>query len=67
MMADDVKVFVRGKMKLNETKKLSKSLSIEIEKTRKRLQRLEMRKQKLELKEQYQMEKTKRLERQNTI
>ena len=66
-MADDVKVFVRGKMKLNETKKLSKSLSIEIEKTRKRLQRLEMRKQKLELKEQYQMEKTKRLERQNTI
>ena len=66
-MADDVKVFVRGKMKLNETKKLSKSLSIEIEKTRKRLQRLEMRKQKLELKEQYQMEKTKRFERQNTI
>ena len=66
-MADDVKVFVRGKMKLNETKKLSKSLSIEIEKTRKRLQRLEMRKQKLELKEQYQMKKTNRLERQNTI
>ena len=66
-MADDVKVFVRGKMKLNETKKLSKSLSIEIEKTRKRLQILEMRKQKLELKEQYQMEKTKRFERQNTI
>ena len=66
-MADDVKVFVRGKMKLNETKKLSKSLSIEIEKTRKRLHCLEMRKQKLELKEQYQMEKTKRLERQNTI
>ena len=66
-MADDVKVFVRGKMKLNETKKLSKSLSIEIEKTRKRLQLLEMRKQKLELKEQYQMEKTKRFERQNTI
>lgn len=66
-MADDVKVFVRGKMKLNETKKLSKSLSIEIEKTRKRLQRLETRKQKLELKEQYQMKKTNRLERQNTI
>ena len=66
-MADDVKLFVRGKMKLNETKKLSKSLSIEIEKTRKRLQSLEMRKQNLELKKQHQMEDLQRLKRQNTI